>query len=70
MKPENLKKLLHNRNKIKHENSYIKEDKLNLTYVKINDLKNTKKATAFNMVRNKAIDNQINIYILIPFTFV
>ena len=62
MKPENLKKILHNRNKIKHENSYIKENKLNLTYVKINDLKNTKKATAFNMVRNKAIDNQLNKY--------
>lgn len=39
MKPENLKKILHNRNKIKHENSYIKENKLNLTYVKINDRK-------------------------------
>lgn len=63
MKPENLKKILHNRNKIKHENSHIKEDKLNLTYIKINDLKNTKKATAFNMVRNKAIDNQLNKYL-------
>lgn len=40
MKPENLKKILHNRNKIKHENSHIKEDKLNLTYIKIANCNN------------------------------
>lgn len=67
MKPENLKKLLHNRNKGKKEkpnkSPHFSEDKLSISYIKINDLKDTKKAVAFNMLRNRTIDQQLNKYL-------
>lgn len=61
MKPENLKKLLHN-NRHKFQKNHDKEDQLNINYVKIKDLRSTNKAIAFNMVRNQVIDNQLNKY--------
>ena len=61
MKPENLKKLLH-QNRHKLSKNHVKEDQLNISYVKINDLKTANKASAFNIERNKVIDEQLNKY--------
>ena len=61
MKPENLKKLLH-QNRHKLSKNHFKEDQLNIRYIKINDLKTTNKASAFNIERNKVIDEQLNKY--------
>ncbi|WP_304227714.1 molybdenum ABC transporter ATP-binding protein [Lactobacillus kitasatonis] len=61
MKPENLKKLLH-QNRHKPSKNHFKEDQLNIRYIKINDLKTTNKASAFNIERNKVIDEQLNKY--------
>ena len=47
MKPENLKKLLH-QNRHKLSKNHVKEDQLNISYVKINDLKTANKASTFN----------------------
>lgn len=51
MKPENLKKLLH-QNRHKLSKNHVKEDQLNISYVKINDLKTANKASAFNIERS------------------
>ena len=61
MKPENLKKLLH-QNRHKLSKNHVKEDQLNISYVKINDLKTANKASTFNIERNKVIDEQLNKY--------
>lgn len=62
MKPENLKKFLHkNRHKTPHNHN--NENQLNVGFVKIKDLKTTKKAIAFNIVRNQVINTQLNKYL-------
>ena len=66
MKPENLKKLLH-QNRHKLSKNHVKEDQLNISYVKINDLKTANKASAFNIERNKVIDEQLNKYMHPPY---
>ena len=61
MKPENLKKLLHN-NRHKFQKNHGREDQLNIGYVKVKDLRSANKAIAFSMARNQVIDDQLNKY--------
>ena len=61
MKSENLKKLLY-QNRHKLSKNHVKENQLNISYVKINDLKTANKASTFNIERNKVIDEQLNKY--------